>query len=400
VIAAMLVGCASIDAQPGGCCVVTTDPVRVSPGSLGLCVAVDPQDAHGVWWWEPGPAGCATRSTGPDVFRADDATVSAQRRGVTAVEFRLETHSATQPSFVRVRLMLEGTTLRSLDTDSQVALEPRDGHAIPQEAPRAEAPSQVGLDHIPVAVRDLEAATATYRALGFALKPGRPHPNGIRNAHVKFLDGAGLELLTVSAAVDPLSAKYAAMIRDGEGPAFLSFHDRDMASLHAALRRGGYTYRDADGLTDLRIRDLDYLFWIGDNRSPSDRPEHFAHPNGATALGAVWIATENGDALTRLLITLGGRLERRRVFAPEAVDATVVTLAEGEVLILPARCQLLPGRPVIGASFRAGDLSAVKRTLASAGITPWKASRPDMTDRVVVEPAHAHGLWLEFRRSE
>src|SRR4051794_16795056 len=95
-IAAVLIGCASIEAQPGGCCIVTTDPVRVSPGSLGLCVAVDSIDAHGVWWWEPGASGCAARSTGPDVFRADAATVSRDRRGVTAVEFRLETHTATE----------------------------------------------------------------------------------------------------------------------------------------------------------------------------------------------------------------------------------------------------------------------------------------------------------------
>src|SRR5687767_7924561 len=80
----------------------------------------------------------------------------------------------------------------------------------------------IGLDHIPVAVRDLEAASATYRALGFSLKPGRPHANGIRNAHVKFPNGAGIELLTVPAAVDPLSTTYVKMIRAGEGPAFLS----------------------------------------------------------------------------------------------------------------------------------------------------------------------------------
>ena len=115
----------------------------------------------------------------------------------------------------------------------------------------AQEPVRIGLDHIPVAVRDLEAASATYRALGFSLKPGRPHANGIRNAHVKFPDGAGIELLTVPAAVDPLSTKYVDIIRAGDGPAFLSFHARDTTALHAALRAGGYAFRDTSGLTDL-----------------------------------------------------------------------------------------------------------------------------------------------------
>jgi catechol 2,3-dioxygenase-like lactoylglutathione lyase family enzyme len=255
-------------------------------------------------------------------------------------------------------------------------------------------PARIGLDHIPVAVRDLEAASATYRALGFALKPGRPHANGIRNAHVKFPDGAGIELLTVPAAVDRLSTKYVEMIRAGEGPAFLSFHARDTAALQGALRAGGYPFSDAGGLTDLQSPELGFLFWIRDNRSPTDRPEHFAHPNGATALGAVWVATDDGGGLARLLVALGGRQERRKVFAPDRAEATVVTLAEGDVFILPARHQLLPGRPIIGASFRVRDLATVRRALAAGRVSPRTGL--ELAERLVVEPSKAHGLWLEF----
>jgi hypothetical protein len=262
-----------------------------------------------------------------------------------------------------------------------------------QRAPGLEPP-RIGLDHLPVAVRDLEAASATYRALGFALKPGRPHANGIRNAHVKFPNGAGIELLTVPAAVDPLSTKYVEMIRAGDGPAFLSFHARNTAALHAALRAGGYPFSDAGGLTDLQSPELGFLFWIQDNRSPTDRPEHFAHPNGATALGAVWIATGDGDGLARLLVALGGRQERREVLAPDTVEATVITLAEGDVFILPARHQLLPGRPIIGASFRVRDVATVRRALAAGRVSPRTGL--ELAERLVVEPSKAHGLWLEF----
>jgi hypothetical protein len=40
-----------------------------------------------------------------------------------------------------------------------------------------------GLDHIPIAVNDLDAAAARYREPGFTLKPGVRHDNGIRNQH-------------------------------------------------------------------------------------------------------------------------------------------------------------------------------------------------------------------------
>lgn len=58
-----------------------------------------------------------------------------------------------------------------------------------QAADDAAADVRVGLHHVIVAVNDLEVAARSYRQLGFALKPGRPHANGIENQHVKFADG-------------------------------------------------------------------------------------------------------------------------------------------------------------------------------------------------------------------
>jgi hypothetical protein len=108
----------------------------------------------------------------------------------------------------------------------------------------------------------------------------------------------------------------------------------------------------------------------------------------------VWIATDDGDALARLLVALGGRQERRKVLAPDMVEATVVTLAEGDVFILPARHRLLPGRPVIGASFRVRDLATVRRALTAGRVSARTGL--ELAERLVVEPSKAHGLWLEF----
>ena len=107
----------------------------------------------------------------------------------------------------------------------------------------------------------------------------------------------------------------------------------------------------------------------------------------------MWIATDDGDALARLLVALGGRQERRDVLAPDTVEATVVTLAEGDVFILPARHRLLPGRPIIGASFRVRDIATVRRALAAGRVSP---RRELLAERLVVEPSKAHGIWLEF----
>ena len=52
-----------------------------------------------------------------------------------------------------------------------------------------------GLDHVPVAVADLDRAAADFARLGFVIKPGRPHSDGIQNKHIKFPNGGEIELI-------------------------------------------------------------------------------------------------------------------------------------------------------------------------------------------------------------
>jgi len=130
VAAVSLIACA----PAAGRYVMTTSPVQVGLGNLGLCFAVDPGDPHGVWWWQPGASGCSTRSTGPDVFPADDLRISAPRPGATGIDFRLGTKDDQRP-FIRVRLMLDESGLRSLDTGSRSNVRTRPDLAIPEKPP-------------------------------------------------------------------------------------------------------------------------------------------------------------------------------------------------------------------------------------------------------------------------
>ncbi|MDR7271395.1 hypothetical protein J2X20_004063 [Pelomonas saccharophila] len=231
----------------------------------------------------------------------------------------------------------------------------------------------VRLDHIPTAVRSLDAAAADFRALGFAIKPGRPHAKGLNNAHVKFANGAGLELITATQARDALSGRYVDLLREGEGPAYLTLHAADAARAAAALKAAGIPHRlDADGLelTDPR---LPWIFFAGDNRSPTDRPEHFAHANGAFATREVWVATDDPTPLAQLLAALGASSREEARGEPLKTRALVFELAAGgRVVIVPARHQLVPGHPLIGV------------------VMATRASKAAPAER-------AHGLWLELR---
>ena len=234
------------------------------------------------------------------------------------------------------------------------------------------ASSIAGLDHVPIAVRDLEAAGRTYRRLGFALKPGRPHANGIRNLHAKFPDGTELELITAPRATDGLTRTYVSHLKAGEGPAFL-----------ALFVPAGAPPADAPG----------YVFFGRRNHSPTDRPEHFAHANTADALVAVWLA---GDLAAErgMLRAAGATLEDATAAVPDPVPATVARLPEGKVLLLPPSRAIIRGRPIVGVTVRVKSAAAARRVLADGGV-PTRGAADGPT--VFVPPEAAHGLWLEMR---
>jgi hypothetical protein len=102
--------------------------VTASPINLGLntplCVAVDPADRQGVWWWEPGNEGCSSRSTGPGVFQGHEArVVAALRSAAIDVRFRIPLHvalSSTKSPFQDVHLVLEGGSVLVAGTGARV----------------------------------------------------------------------------------------------------------------------------------------------------------------------------------------------------------------------------------------------------------------------------------------
>jgi hypothetical protein len=230
----------------------------------------------------------------------------------------------------------------------------------------------IGIDHMPLAVNKLDEATNDYRHLGFAIKPGRPHTNGISTNNVKFPDGAGIELITAAEPRDDMTRNYLKLLAQGDAPAYIAFHARDMKKFVAAMKAAGLEYSQENGqLTGVSYQ---YIFFVGDNRSPTDRPEHFRHPNTATAMTGVWLAPADPAPLIRLFAALGAVAHKEVVLAPSPIHATVINVENGRVVLLPRSQQILKGRPIVGAEF---DVAK---------------GRPE----VFLPPEQTHGLWLHF----
>jgi catechol 2,3-dioxygenase-like lactoylglutathione lyase family enzyme len=103
-----------------------------------------------------------------------------------------------------------------------------------------------GLDHIVHAVRDLDAAAALYRGLGFTVGARNKHPWGTHNCIVQF-PGVFIELLTLAEpdklGTDGFSKLFGAFIGDflkrDQGLSLLILESRDARADEAAFRAAG-----------------------------------------------------------------------------------------------------------------------------------------------------------------
>lgn len=253
-----------------------------------------------------------------------------------------------------------------------------------------------GLDHIPLAVKDLEQSKADFEALGFVLKPGRPHANGLRNAHAKFPDGTEIELITAPAAVDALTSDYRNWLKGGDGPAFLGLYTPDFNALIERLARFGLALdRKGDLVTFSESADLRRLFFARRQHSPTDRPEHFAHANTALSLAGVWLAGVVAEQ--HLLLKLGVTPTDNPPCGPFGSGSAVFSLSEGEITFLPAAARLAPDRSIVAATVTVRNL-ATARSILTANRIPYVQVAGCARDSLWVRPADTHGLWLELRQ--
>ncbi len=177
------------------------------------------------------------------------------------------------------------------------------------------------LDHVVVAVRDLDARIATYEAAGFTVVPGGRHPGrNTRNALVVFEDGAYIELITYEAP-SPNERWWRVLDAHGEGLVDFALWPADIqAVVQAARARGMEDLEDRPGA---RARpDGVQVAWQSARPATQDLPflcadvtpralrvpegEARRHANGCTGIAEVRVAVEDLErSLARYRVYLG-----------------------------------------------------------------------------------------------
>lgn len=233
------------------------------------------------------------------------------------------------------------------------------------------------LDHIVIAVTDLDVAIADYKSLGFTVFPGGVHHGGVsHNALVVFADGSYFEIIAYQKTA-PENVWWKLLTEQGEGLVdFALSPDDTHKDLTAARARG----LDLDGPTAggrlrpdgvrldweiVRPKGRDLPFWCGDVTPRALRvPEgdHRRHENGVQGIALVQVtvadlafsvdrykALVGPDAVTqvadRIHVTIGSSVIELVAAVSEAAisrlklrgeGASSVVLVGGQALEFPS----------------------------------------------------------------
>jgi catechol 2,3-dioxygenase-like lactoylglutathione lyase family enzyme len=284
-----------------------------------------------------------------------------------------------------------------------------------------------GIDHLVIAVRDLDAAGDFYARLGFTVGARNRHPWGTENRIVQ-LDGSFLELITVAdeALIPPPGPRYfsfGAFVRDylaaREGFAMLVLQSHDAAG-------------DAKSFAAAGIGDFEPFFFERRGRRPDGsettvaftlafardaaapeagffacqhhHPENFwnaafqQHANGARRIAAAVMAAENPTDHHIFLSAFTGQRELHATSLGVSAE-----LPHGRFDILsPDACRSLygladlTGDPALVAfTIAVDDVPAVAAHLAAAGIPSSRVG-----PRLIVPPEAAFGVAVAFEPAE
>lgn len=240
------------------------------------------------------------------------------------------------------------------------------------------------IDHIAVAVHDLDAAAAAYERLGFTLTPRARHPWGTANRLVQLPRGNFIELLEVDRPdelpphrpdAEPPEFSFGAFNRDylqrREGFAMLVLAGQDSRADVARYRAAGLdsyapfdfersaplpdgsTARVAFSLAFASHPSMPYAgFFTCHNRFPENfwKPDYMRHDNGAQEMVEVVMAAERPDELSTFLSGFSGG-GSNAVEGGIAVDCGVHVLSVLEPEAARARYPMLIYEPALGPQF-------------------------------------------------
>lgn len=166
------------------------------------------------------------------------------------------------------------------------------------------------LDHVIIGTNEFQKSMSFLNEkLGFSIKNGRTHKNGITNYFVEFEDSSEIEFISIENNAVGLANQYKELLKKDKYAFQFALRTNQLKKLKESfntLSTGFSEYNENKIYSTLANSEISQslpFFFIKNHKDNS--PSNFAHQNNAAGISAIWIKTKDIKISVRDYIDLG-----------------------------------------------------------------------------------------------
>lgn len=157
---------------------------------------------------------------------------------------------------------------------------------------------EIKIDHVIYVTQDLDSTLNKIQGLGFTIKKGSQHSNGILNAHIKFENDSSIEFITINGTPkDDLAKEYQKLITQKEGGVYIALTGIKLNLLSAKFKKLEILHTIEKGknwsyLTFPKDSKLAIFFFIEYHTDFKNAPFLYQHKNGIKEINTIYLEAD------------------------------------------------------------------------------------------------------------
>ncbi len=247
-------------------------------------------------------------------------------------------------------------------------------------------------DHIIIGSNNLDDSKNIFEEkLGFTIKDGQKHKNGISNFFIEFSDESEIEIISVKNPSDHLASQYEKFLEDDKYGFQFVLRTNELLDLkeHLTTLKFGYSNYSKNNIyatLSKNMIDLELpIFFIQYNSE--NKNTHINHLNKSLGIKSVWFSTRNIKKTARELVDFG--FDAVGNYELPAFKGKVVQFKNNnfEIILIESEKYELTGMTIW-----VEDVEALNERIRKNNIEIIKQFK----EKIFINPAQTKSIWIEF----
>ncbi|MBK7104663.1 MAG: VOC family protein [Ignavibacteriae bacterium] len=164
------------------------------------------------------------------------------------------------------------------------------------------------LDHIIIGTKNLKDISELFRKIGFTIKEGKLHKNGIKNNFIEFDDNSEIEFVEIKNPTDNFTKEYEKLILQKNYGLQFALRVNDIENLKNNFTSANSNFTELQKGKDfstLSAKNINYdlpIFFIEFNKLNNSKTNH---ENKTKGISSIWFETKNIKKTAHELVDIG-----------------------------------------------------------------------------------------------